>query len=69
MANITVPSRHQLTVEQTIRDWVERQPPEQSIDAATQIVMTDGRYKFFDVPDDVLPRLRENGVPFAVDTR
>lgn len=68
MANITVPWRYQTTVEQVIFDFFERQPREQSVDSSTSILMSDGRYKFIEVPDSVLPRLRERGVPFAIDS-
>jgi hypothetical protein len=69
MANITVPSRHLPIVEQAIREWFEQQPRDLVTDGAISRQMADGRYRFFGVPDTVLPHLRERGVPFVVDSR
>ena len=71
MANITVPARHHQAVQQVIQEWHERQPRSSNAPVtlgphqATPTV--DGRLRFLDVPDDVLPWLRARGIPFAVD--
>jgi hypothetical protein len=73
MANVTIPARHEQTVQQIIQEWYERQPKSDgtpvTLGPHQAVATVDGRLQFLAVPNDVLSWLRARCIPFAVDSQ